>query len=72
MGPNCVSERDRIIREIASRVLGIETLETRNRNGLDFHDVAVWSIREALETAFAAGLAAGKKKASGCLRCQRP
>jgi hypothetical protein len=33
----------------------IETLETRNRDQLDFHDVAVWAIRAALEEAFEAG-----------------
>jgi len=33
----------------------VETLETRNRDRLDFHDVAVWSIRAALEKAFEAG-----------------
>ncbi len=36
----------------------IETLETHNSDRLDFHDVAVWSIRSALEAAFAAGQAA--------------
>ena len=39
----------------------IETLETRNSDGLDFHDVAVWSIRDALEAAFAAGQAVAKR-----------
>jgi hypothetical protein len=39
----------------------IETLETRNSDGLDFHDVAVWAIRDALEAAFAAGRAAAKR-----------
>ena len=33
----------------------VETLETRNRDRFDFHDVAVWSIRAALEEAFEAG-----------------
>ena len=33
----------------------VETLETRNRDRLDFHDVAVWSIRASLEEAFEAG-----------------
>jgi hypothetical protein len=37
----------------------IETLETRNRDRLDFHDVAVWAIRAALEDAFEAGSRAG-------------
>ena len=36
----------------------IETLETRNSDGLDFHDVAIWAIRSALKAAFAAGQAA--------------
>ena len=36
----------------------IETLETQNSDRLDFHDVAVWSIRDALEAAFAVGQAA--------------
>ena len=39
----------------------IETLETRNSDGLDFHDVAVWAIREALEAAFAAGQSVAKR-----------
>ena len=42
----------------------IETLETRNRRActrLDFHDVAVWAIRDALEAALAAGQAAAKR-----------
>ena len=38
-----------------------ETLETRNSDGLDFHDVAVWAIRDALEAAYAAGQAAAKR-----------
>ena len=40
---------------------GLETLESRNRDALDFHDVAVWAIRSALEEAYAAGLAAASK-----------
>ena len=40
----------------------IETLETRNRDRLDFHDVAVWAICAALEAAYAAGLAAATKR----------
>ena len=33
----------------------LETLETRNSDGLDFHDVAVWAIRSALVAAYQAG-----------------
>lgn len=40
---------------IARKHLGLETLETRNSDGLDFHDVAVWSVREALIEAFELG-----------------
>ena len=47
-----------LLLEIAAKHYHIETLETRNSDGLDFHDVAVWSIRAALEAAFAAGQAA--------------
>ncbi len=47
--------KDATVNEIAQRILGIDTLETRKRDSLDFHDVAVWSIKEALEAAFEAG-----------------
>ena len=40
----------------------IETLETRNSDGLDFHDVAIWAIRDALEAAYAAGFATATKR----------
>jgi hypothetical protein len=38
--------------------LDIETLETRKSDALDFHDLAVWTIRAALEAAYKAGAAA--------------
>ncbi len=41
--------------EVARRHLTIETLETRHSDSLDFHDCAVWSIREALIAAFESG-----------------
>ena len=47
-----------LLLEIVAKHFRPETLETRNSDGLDFHDVAVWSIRAALEAAFAAGQAA--------------
>lgn len=40
---------------IAREVLGIQTLEAQNMDRLDFHEVAVWSLREALGQAFIAG-----------------
>ena len=47
--------------EIAKRHFFVETLDTRNSDGLDFHDVAVWSIRAALIEAYAAGLVAARR-----------
>ena len=46
------------LERIARAKLGIETLETRRSDELDFHEVAVWSIRAALEAAYEAGRAA--------------
>jgi hypothetical protein len=39
--------------------LGLETLEDRNRDALDFHDISVASIRDIIKIAFDAGVAAG-------------
>ena len=47
--------REEEIGSIARRILGLETLDTRNSDGLDFHELAVWTIREALDAAFEAG-----------------
>jgi hypothetical protein len=51
-----------LILDIATKHFFIETLETRNSDRLDFHDVAVWAIRAALEAAYAAGHAAAVKR----------
>ena len=56
------AQRDALILEIAKRQFFIETLETRERDSLDFHDVAVWSIRAALEEAYEAGRASATKR----------
>lgn len=45
------------IADIARDCLGISTLATRNSDAADFHDLAVWAVREALERAFEAGRA---------------
>lgn len=42
--------------KIAQTILDIETLETRNSDSLDFKEQAVWSIKEALEKAYKAGI----------------
>ena len=41
--------------DIAQNYLGVETLKTRNRDALDFHDLAVWNIKRALKAAYVAG-----------------
>jgi len=51
------SELDKIFTEIAQRTLGIETLEDRRSDRLDFHDVSVVRLRDALEAAFMSGVA---------------
>jgi len=56
--PPAKAPSETLLLEIAAKHFHIEMLETRNSDGLDFHDVAVWSIRSALEAAFAAGQAA--------------
>jgi hypothetical protein len=52
------------IADIARKHLGFETLDTRGSDALDFRDVAVWCVRDALEAAYAAGMAAAAKKPS--------
>jgi hypothetical protein len=46
---------------IAKEELFIETLETRNSDGLDFYDVSVWGVKKALELAFELGREEGRK-----------
>ena len=48
--------------KIAKEHLDIETLEPRNSDGLDFHEVSVWGIRDALKAAFEAGRKAAAAK----------
>lgn len=50
------------IEQIARTTLYIETLETRNSDSLDFHEVAVWSVKRALQQAFDAGMEAAKNQ----------
>ena len=46
---------DQLLLEIAKKHLNLETLETLNSDSLDFHDVAVWSLKDALQEAYEAG-----------------
>jgi len=56
------SSDSKVIEDIAKQHLGLSTLETRRSDSLDFHDLAVWQLRAALEAAYRAGLAAAKKE----------
>ena len=47
--------RDQQLLQIATDHLFIETLETRNSDRLDFHDLSVWAVKAALRAAFEAG-----------------
>ena len=47
--------RDQQLLQIATDHLFIETLEIRNSDRLDFHDVSVWAVKAALQAAFEAG-----------------
>lgn len=58
-----MSKLETLLAEIAQQHLGIETLQTRRSDSLDFHDVAVWCVRDALEAAFKAGVEEGLKAA---------
>ncbi|RMH70461.1 MAG: hypothetical protein D6685_00020 [Bacteroidetes bacterium] len=52
---NANDERDRLLESIAKRALNVPTLRMRSSDDLDFHEVAVWSLLEALRLAYAAG-----------------
>ena len=58
-----MSKLEQLLTQIAQSKLGIETLETRKSDSLDYHDVAVWCLRDALEAAFNAGVEQGRKAA---------
>jgi len=47
--------------EIAKQTLYLETLETREKDSLDFSTQAVWNIKRALEQAYEAGAASVEK-----------
>ena len=54
-----MNQIDTILTMIAQKHLGIDTLQTRHADSLDFHDTAVWCLRDALEAAFKAGIEVG-------------
>ena len=52
---------DRQLQQIALDHLFIETLETRNSDRMDFHEVSVWGVKSALMAAYEAGRQAAKQ-----------
>ena len=51
---------DQQMQQIALDHLFIETLETRNSDRMDFHEVSVWGVKSALMAAYEAGRQAAK------------
>jgi hypothetical protein len=58
---NNMSKTNALLTRIAQTKLRIETLETRGSDRLDFHDMSVESLREALKAAYNAGIEQGRK-----------
>ena len=54
---------DALFEAIAREHLFVETLQTRDWDRLDFHEVAVWGIRSALQAAYEAGQNASQRAA---------
>lgn len=51
---------DALLESIAQQHLRIETLETQKADSLDFHEVAVWGVKDALLAAYEAGRAGAR------------
>ena len=54
MNKELFKQFEKIVKE---RFEHIETLETRNRDALDFHEVSVWGLEEILQKAYELGRA---------------
>ena len=52
---------DRQLQQIALGHLFIDTMETRNSDRLDFHEVSVWGVKSALMAAYEAGRQAAQQ-----------
>ena len=50
-----LSKKNQTLTQIANSELYLSTLDTRNSDSLDFHELAVWNIKAALEAAYKAG-----------------
>lgn len=59
--PQDMNHLDTLLTRIAQQHLRIETLESRRRDSLDFHEISVLELRDALEAAYRAGIEQGGK-----------
>ena len=57
MTPGTTTAPGNTLAKIAKQQMQIETLETRKHDALDFHTVAVWEAKSALQAAYDAGRA---------------
>jgi len=58
------TETKKVLDDVLTRIAqknfpSVETLESRNSDSLDFHEVYVESIRDSLKDAFIAGMSCG-------------
>jgi len=65
-----MTTREDTLAFIAKRLLDFDTLETTVTSA-DFREVAVWSVREALEAAYEAGRRAAPPTKTVCPACNR-
>jgi len=70
-GHTIPASRDAALARIAERYLGFETLQTRI-GPIDFHEVAVWEAKDALEAAYQAGLDAASSAHDVEPACRSP
>lgn len=61
--PEADTAAEKAVAEIARKILHLDTIETRNSDGLDFHSIAIWTIRESLTAAYHAGVRAARTAA---------
>lgn len=61
---------EQLLSQIAQQDLDVETLETRHLDRLDFHDLAVWSLKAALAAAYQAGIEQGRRQATNSDKAQ--
>jgi hypothetical protein len=54
-------EERELLEQIAKQHLDVDTLEVRDADSLDFYDVSVGRLRDALEAAYRAGVASKRR-----------